>query len=150
MQPVGTKQQLQSTLNVTVNVAPIHSKETRYLFAAIARGEENAQDIEFYADLMECAPSKTVTPNNQDTTDGRGSSSEIDTMDIGGSQDKEDNTLSEYIESYKESMYEIIDDLTSRLKEGDHNLLSGVVKFINRLPAIDTYLRLAHACFEKR
>ena len=125
---------------VTVNVAPIHSKESRRLFATIARGEENTQDIEFYAVLTECVPSKIVTPTNkQDATNDRGSSADIDTIDIsdedGGSQDQEDNTKtawSEHIDTYKESLYEIMDDLTDRLMEGDHNLISGVVKFIKQ------------------
>ena len=37
---------------------------------------------------------------------------------------------SEAIQSFGDSLREIVDDLVERLKQGDHNLLSGVTKFI--------------------
>ena len=42
-----------------VNIPPpFHSKEARYFFAVLARGEDNEMDINFYSDLSEVNPPK--------------------------------------------------------------------------------------------
>ena len=37
----------------TIDLPPLHNKETRQTLAIIAQGKENVQDITFYADLLE-------------------------------------------------------------------------------------------------
>ncbi len=73
-----------------------------------------------------CTP--TVTPTNKQTDkDDRGSGTNVSTdrasEEEDGSPDNSKIMWSDYI-NY------IADDLTDRLMEDDHNLISGVVKFI--------------------
>ena len=142
MQHAGTKQQL---LN-TVNIAPVHSKEARKLYAIIARGEENTQDIAFYGDLTECIPTANKQTDDKHTDDKQTDDKKTDDKQTDGKQTDEDfpidrasdesqgqeETWLQHINTYKESLYIIADDLTSRLMEGDHNLKSGVGKFIQQ------------------
>ena len=107
---------------VTVNIAPVHSKEARKLYAIIARGEENTQDIAFYGDLTECIPTANKQTDDKHTDDKQTDDKKTDDKQTEGKQ----------INTYKESLYSIADDLTSRLMEGDHNLKSGVGKFIQQ------------------
>ena len=46
--------------------------------------------------------------------------------------DNSEMMWSDYVNTYKEKLYNIADDLTDRLMEGDHNLISGVVKFVKQ------------------
>ena len=79
-----------------------------------------------------CTP--TVTPTNKQTDkDDRGSDTNVSTdrasEEEDGSPDNSEIMWSDNINTYKETLYNIADDLTDRLMEDDHNLISGVVKF---------------------
>ncbi len=80
-----------------------------------------------------CTP--TVTPTNKQTDKGdRGSDTNVSTdrasEEEDGSLDNSEIMWSDYINTYKQTLYNNADDLTDRLMEDDHNLISGVVKFI--------------------
>jgi len=114
----------------TVNVAPVHSVETRHLFATIALGD--AQNLQFYADLTEYVPPIITSTNNvkqpENPTD-TSTNNELSETDS-SYDDSTNDPWMEHVKTYKESLYDIVDDLSERLIEGDHNLLSGVGKFI--------------------
>ena len=64
---------------------------------------------------------------HSEITIGRSSDDDDDSA-----RDTEDSILLEHVNSYKELLYSIVEDLTERLMEGDHNLISGVGKFIKQ------------------
>ncbi len=60
-----------------------------------------------------------------------------------GSPDNSEIMWSDNINTYKQTLYNIADDLTDRLMEDDHNLISGVVKFIKHAHAPNSSLSYA-------
>lgn len=127
---------------ISVNVAPVHSKEMRYLFAVIARGKENTQGVEFYADLVDTIEDATQTTKfrvNHVNSGEHTTSTDLHESDlIMDDQDDQDNThssdsrWSDYADTYRDKLCDIVEDLTERIIEGDHNVLSGVNKFIQQ------------------
>ncbi len=126
----------------SVNIPPIHSKECRHLFAVIARGK-HTRSLEFYADLVD--PSGNFSHNDStDSTYHPPDDSADDSVDepattayFDNSVDEPDVTTtnstdlwSDTVGRYRDSLNEILEDLMERLQGGDHNLLSGVAKFI--------------------
>ena len=128
----------------TVNVAPVHSKECRQLFAIIARGKENTQDIQFYADLIDSDHATTVSTNqgsehatNGDTSINNGTMDcDLHAEEEESVEHKDDSWTNHIVNTYKGPLYDIVEDLTERLMEGDHNLISGVTKFIKQYKAM--------------
>ena len=134
-----------------LNIAPMHSKEARHTFAIIARGVQYTRNIEFYVDLQESNSEKTnftmtitnssdvqkysnATKDSQDVNnDGNEYSNEIPENYSVTARDSQDvnNEWEAQVLLYKTSLMDIVEDLTKRLMEGDHNLLSGINKFIN-------------------
>lgn len=122
----------------SVNVAPVHSKQSRHTFAVIARGEQHTRGIEFYGDLMEndLQDKASDLPKLASNRDGGSSNVENSSMDekipppsVFTESNSHDNSGS-LKNVYQDALTEIMDDLTERLMEGDHNLISGVTKFI--------------------
>ena len=118
----------------STTIAPVHSKDSRHLFAIIARGEHNTKGIEFYAGLQDEDSNNIYTHKGNRTSkfckDSVEKFSDLeDTLVI-------DNTINEskeqenQMQSYRKSLTDIVDDLMERLLEGDHNLISGINHFI--------------------
>ena len=117
----------------SVNIPPVHSKESRHIYAVIARGNYT-RGVEFYADLVD-----TPSGNHEGAKHNHNAYIDPpppdDESDVTVSDEPEVSTdstdlWSDSIDSYGDSLSEIVEDLIGRLKQGDHNLLSGVTKFI--------------------
>ena len=117
----------------SVSIPPVHSKESRHIYAVIARGNYT-RGVEFYADLVD-----TTSGNHEGAKHNHDAYIDPpppdDEPDVTVSDEPEVSTdstdlWSEAIQSFGDSLREIVDDLVERLKQGDHNLLSGVTKFI--------------------
>lgn len=114
-----------------VNIPPFHSKEARYFFAVLARGEDNEMDINFYSDLSE------VNPPKRDITGKKkkANSTVMTDNDEIENHASPSSTISETHEHHWEEQIQgshasIVEDLMHRVKDMDTNVISGVCKFI--------------------
>ena len=140
----------------TITIPPFHSKEARRMFAVLARGEDNVMGIDFYADLCdtskhECglnsATDHTTTdkvhlsPSDSDTVHLSPSDSDSDSVHLSPSDtdlgddmdlDETDDTgpWKELLLSFQSQLLDTVDDMMERIQQGDHNMISGVNKFL--------------------
>jgi len=122
----------------SVNLAPYYSKEARKTFADLAMGGK-VMATEFYADLRSPShknsseladaeqPEQILDNGSENISSSIGPTSEDDTqMDCDGS-----DPLEEQIENFRTSIREIEEDIVVRVREADHNFISGLCKFIS-------------------
>ena len=128
----------------TANLAPYYSKEAKKMFADLAMGEKSMA-TEFYADLRSPthANSSAVTENTDNSANSsalaenteNGAEHENDCSSLEPTSDNMDcdgpDPLKEQIENFHASLREIEDDIIMRVKEADHNFISGLCKFIS-------------------
>ena len=117
----------------TINLPPLHDKETRQTLAIIAQGKQNVQDIAFYADLLDKPSTKllhTITDEYKPKHDLNTQSNDTHLPPT----DQED--FCNDVVHYKHLLDDVVDDLVRRMEIGDHNIVSGVSHFIK------TYKRL--------
>ena len=116
----------------SVSIPPVHSKESRHIYAVIARGNYT-RGVEFYADLVD-----TTSGNHEGAKHNHNAYIDPpppdDEPDVTVSDEPEVSTdstdlWSEAIQSFGDSLREIVDDLVERLKQGDHNLLSFIKSY---------------------
>ena len=87
---------------------------------------------EFYADLLDCE-SKIVRKDKPENLN----SDKDEPDNFNSDKEKPENEHSidtqwkKTIECFRNSLSEVMEDLTGRLMEGDHNLIAGASKFIN-------------------
>ena len=124
----------------TVNLAPYYSKEARKMFADLAM-EEKSMTTEFYADLR--SPTRTnssalagntekfIIQNAESCPDHQNHSSSPEPMASENLDCDGPDPLEEQIENFHASLREIEDDIIMRVKEADHNFISGLCKFIS-------------------
>ncbi len=130
------------------NTPPIFSKEERRRYAILALGK--AMDITFYTDLTDTTPQQTEHPKDPITPDSSmqltPSSSCDETMeehictsepDCPNPANAED-LWQDQLQSFRSSLSDVVDDLVSRLHDGNHNLVSGVTKFLSTYKKIVT------------
>ena len=122
-----------------VNIPPFHSKEARYFFAVLARGEDNEMDINFYSDLSEVNPPKrdiTGKKIGQFYSDDHLIDNDIpDEIEHHASpsstiSETHEHHWEEQIQGFHASLNSIVEDLMHRVKDMDTNVISGVCKFI--------------------
>ena len=117
----------------TINLPPLHDKETRQTLAIIAQGKQNVQDIAFYADLLDKPSTKlqhTITDEYKPKHHLKTQSNDTHLPPT----DQED--FCNDVVHYKHLLDDVVDDLVRRMEIGDHNIVSGVSHFIK------TYKRL--------
>ena len=134
----------------TITISPFHSKEARRMFAVLARGEDNVMGIDFYADLCDTSKHEcglnAATDDSIIIADGKVylGSSDSDTVhpsssdaDLGDDMDLDEtddpNThdpWKELLLSFQSQLLDTMDDMMDRLQQGDHNMISGVNKFL--------------------
>ena len=107
----------------SVTIAPVHSVEQRHTFATIARGTR-ALSIEFYADLQ----GKATEPNCNASHHCDHPTGDMDHPDDTYTKPPNNTDQPAYVQASID-MIEAIQDLVGRLKEGDHQLVSGAQHF---------------------
>ena len=118
-----------------VNIPPFHSREARKLFATLAKGD-NVMETNFYSDLreyhMDATEDYSVPQLQGHDTDTHLSDSPMSpSMTSEHSYSTNTSVSTPEIQSMNEDLISIVDDITYRLSDGDHNFISGVKKFIN-------------------
>ena len=126
--------------NISIcTIPPFFSKEERRMFAILATGE--AMGVDFYADLTDA----TCTINNKSKTEcpklSQPPLQDLDDsyVDLTSQPDDLGNDTINHLEGpwedqlkiFRDSLDEVVDDMISRLQDGDHNMISGVTKFIS-------------------
>ena len=125
----------------TINVAPVHSHEARQFFAILAMGKSSVMDSSFYSDLHATESSKTTCFNKTsfqqaqvESTTGTLDTQSVESMDMSdtGSSPLHSTevTLEQTRERFHEPLNAVVTDMLERAGDGDHNLLSGLSKFI--------------------
>ena len=127
----------------SVNLPPFHSKEMRQTFAELAMGKEHTMSTEFYMNLRTCETAQFKTsvteahtptpPIGVQCSQDNMSADENDSMinDIKCYNKDEPNPLEKQLVGFQVSLDEIVNDMVKRVKEGDHNYISGLTKFIS-------------------
>ena len=121
-----------------LNTVPIHCKATRQLFATIARGSHYVMEAEFYADLTDTGAkesdlkllSAAVNTTQNDENAHKDNDIHPDVSDNINTYMYDSEDPWQQLSYLKESLNKITSDTMSRLEETNHNILSGVTKFI--------------------
>ena len=117
----------------SVNLAPYYSKEARKMFADLAMGGKSMA-TEFYADLRSPSHANSSEPADADKPEAIDSGGENISSSLGTTAEEMDydgaDSLTEQIENFRTSIREIEEDLVVRVREADHNFISGLCKFI--------------------
>ena len=117
----------------SVNLAPYYSKEARKAFADLAMGGKSMA-TEFYADLRSPSHANSSQPADADKPEAIDSGGENISSSLGSTAEEMDydgpDSLTEQIENFRTSIRKIEEDLVVRVREADHNFISGLCKFI--------------------
>ncbi len=120
----------------SINLPPFHSKETRHTFAVLAMGEDHTMKTDFYAELRMSNSSQQCAMDvlNKDALATETNSP----SDLLATPTLEDRSLLEGVDplekqlsSFRDSLHEVEEDMIERVREGDHNYISGLIKFIS-------------------
>ncbi len=112
----------------TINMPPLHDKQTRHMLAILAHGKQHVLEIDFYADLLESHTGKKHSNTEYTMKHELGPQPLKDTCHT---QEDDDHGLQTHDRTrYKQLLNEIVEDLSEKMDVGDHNLISGVSHFI--------------------
>ena len=119
----------------SVNLAPFYSQKTRQAFAILAVGESNIMDMDFYADLRTQDVTSLQKPDVQTpiTISNETLTDELTPPLQDSDQEKLENHYTppeDQLPTFRLALDEVVEDMLERVKEADHNYISGISKFI--------------------
>ena len=123
----------------SVNLAPYYSKEARKTFADLAMGGGGGGGSLWLQSFMQTCEVQAMQINSSEPADADkpeaiDSGGENISSSLGSTAEEMDydgaDSLTEQIENFRTSIREIEEDLVVRVREADHNFISGLCKFI--------------------